>query len=365
MSHGAQTARPHLDTFASVSLVVLASCAVGGLLWIGRAALVPVAFAMLLALVLSAPVEALHRHGISRGIAAIVVLLSLLLVAGLTLNAIWAPARAWLASVPQTIELVERRMGPVAGALENLVSETASGTPLAPGHTREEKFALSASDTLLVATPSALIATVTVLILTLFLLTGGAAMVARIAATLSSNGQAIKVLRVVEHVRSEVARYYVTVALINVGLGAATTLVTAVAGLPNPLLWGTMATVFNFVPYAGSASTLVVLSFVSLGTFESVGRVIAMIASFLVLVTIEGQIVEPLLIGRRLKLSPIVVFLALWFGGWFWGIAGMILALPGLVALKIVAEHSADGRVLVELLSPSPRRRSRPVQPTA
>ena len=100
-------------------------------------------------------------------------------------------------------------------------------------------------------------------------------------------------------------------------------------------------------------------------TFDSVGRVLALVVSFLILVTIEGQIVEPLLIGKRLKLSPIVVFLALWFGGWFWGVAGIFLAIPMLVALKVVAEQSKNGRVVVELLSPTPRRRFKALTPVA
>jgi predicted PurR-regulated permease PerM len=93
--------------------------------------------------------------------------------------------------------------------------------------------------------------------------------------------------------------------------------------------------------------------------------VFAVATSFLILVTIEGQIIEPLLIGRRLKLSPTIVFLCLWFGGWFWGIAGIILAIPALVALKVVAEQSKskNGRILFELLSPSSRKKSQFVPP--
>ena len=80
-------------------------------------------------------------------------------------------------------------------------------------------------------------------------------------------------------------------------------------------------------------------------------------ATYLGLATIEGQIVQPLLVGRRLELNPIIVFLALWFGGWFWGIAGIVIAVPCLVALKVAAEHSVRGTPLVEFLSPSPAKR--------
>jgi predicted PurR-regulated permease PerM len=99
---------------------------------------------------------------------------------------------------------------------------------------------------------------------------------------------------------------------------------------------------------------LVIVAFVS---FDGVGRVLAVGATYLGIATIEGQIVQPLLVGHRLDLSPIIVFLALWFGGWFWGIAGVVLAVPSLVALKVVAEHSKQGTPLVAFLSPSMAKR--------
>jgi predicted PurR-regulated permease PerM len=80
----------------------------------------------------------------------------------------------------------------------------------------------------------------------------------------------------------------------------------------------------------------------------------------LALATIEGQLVQPLLVGQRLELNPIIVFLALWFGGWFWAIPGIILAIPSLVALKVVAEHSEGGAPLVEFLSPGKAKRFKP-----
>ena len=78
-------------------------------------------------------------------------------------------------------------------------------------------------------------------------------------------------------------------------------------------------------------------------------------ASYLALTTIEGQVVQPLVVGRRLELNPMIVFLALWCGGSFWGIAGIVIAVPALVALKVIAEHSVNGKPLIEFLSPNDR----------
>jgi predicted PurR-regulated permease PerM len=75
--------------------------------------------------------------------------------------------------------------------------------------------------------------------------------------------------------------------------------------------------------------------------------------TYVLLAGIEGQIVQPLLVGRRLAVNPLLIFLALWFGGLFWGIAGVILATPTLVALKVVAEHARSGKTMMEFLGPN------------
>lgn len=350
--------RSPLEQLGSLALVLFAAGGVAVVLYVGRAVFVPIAFAVLFALVLSRPVEALHRRGLARGLAAALMLLIILTVVGVTLRLVWSPARQWVASIPHTVKVLENTFGPVAQAVERRLEdgspETAVGarpTPLM------EQVEVRASGMMLVATPQLAADTVTIVILTLFLVAGGAPMAARLASTLISSRKSTKALHILEAVRSEVARYYATIAIINVGLGAATTLMTWLLGLPDPLLWGTIAAVLNFLPYIGSTITLLVLSIISTVTFASLTHVLAVAASFLVLITIEGQVVEPLLLGRRLKLSPTVVLLAFWFGGWFWGVPGIVLVMPLLVTLKVVAEHVPNGKIVVELLSPAPPRR--------
>jgi len=104
--------------------------------------------------------------------------------------------------------------------------------------------------------------------------------------------------------------------------------------MPNPLLWGVVAFVLNYVPYAGSAATLVLLTVVALVSFDGLGKPFAVAGCYLLLTTIEGQFVQPILVGRRLDVSPLVVILCLWLGGWLWGIAGVALAVPLLLTAK-------------------------------
>jgi predicted PurR-regulated permease PerM len=197
------------------------------------------------------------------------------------------------------------------------------------------------------------------LALTLLLLAAGPEALARMTAAFAADWHAVQVLRVIDSIRLEVGRYYGTLALINIGFGLVTALTMGLLGMPNPMLWGALAGVLNFVPYLGCATTFAVLTVVSLVTFDQLTHTLMVSASFLALAAIEGHIIEPIFIGRRLDLNPIVVLVALWVGGWMWGIAGMVFALPGLVAAKVAAAHSSRGRRLVRLLSPRRRRAHR------
>jgi predicted PurR-regulated permease PerM len=209
---------------------------------------------------------------------------------------------------------------------------------------------------------SVLVSGVAVIVVMLFTLAGGPPMLARMTASLAKDLKSSHMLKVIGAVRTEVSRYYVSIALINAGLGVGTTIITMLLGMPNPLLWGAIAALLNFVPYVGPAITLVLLTIVAFVTFQNIGHVAAVAGSFLALATIEGQFIQPLVVGRRLELNPIIVFLALWFWGWFWGIPGIIIAVPSLISLKVIAEHSKNGKPLEEFLGRTPKPVLKPGQ---
>jgi predicted PurR-regulated permease PerM len=123
-----------------------------------------------------------------------------------------------------------------------------------------------------------------------------------------------------------------------------------------------IAALLNFIPYLGPAATILILGGAALGTFDELGRALAVPGCFVVLHLIEGQIVQPLTVGRRLKVNALVILLAVWFGFWFWGIPGVLLAVPALVALKIAAEHEPSWRIARNFLAPNENRRPRPLE---
>jgi predicted PurR-regulated permease PerM len=338
---------------------VLVAGAAGVLLYVGHAAFIPVALALLAALVLSGPVELMHRLGLPRSLGALLVMLLLIGAAAGLLDFLSEPAQHWFEEAPHTVRVIAKKIRPLAQVIAKVddLRNSADNIGLA-GHAAPAAAPASgalppsAPALLLDVTRGVVLSTTTVLILTLFLLAGGPPMLARMTSALVSDLQLAHIIGVIEKVRREVGRFYVTTTLINVGLGLASGCVMMWCGMPNPFLWGTVAAALNFVPYAGPAAALILLTSVAFVSFDGFAQVVVVAGSFLALIAIEGQVIQPLLVGRRLKLNPMLVFLALWFGGLFWGIAGVVLATPTLAALKVIAENSARGGPLVDFLSP-------------
>ena len=331
----------------------------GAVLYLAHAAFVPVVLAFLFGLILSSPVEALHKLGVPRGLSSLFILIvAFAIIAGLG-ALLWNPAQEWYASAPHSLSVIQKKVRPIARLMshvEELTSKVgAMGAAKKPG-VPEPTIAVdqgNAPSAALAVVRDSAIGLATVVILTLFLLAGGPPMVARMTAAFFDHLKANHVLRTIEKVRAEVGHYYVTTALINLGLGVATTLVMMAWGMPTPYVWGALAALLNFIPYAGSATTLLSLSLVALVSFDGLGHALGVSLSYAGLAAIEGQIVQPLLVGRRLEVNPLLIFLGLWFGGLFWGIAGVILATPMLVALKVIAENSVDGKSMMQFLGPN------------
>jgi predicted PurR-regulated permease PerM len=349
-SQSAARARPHQPL--SRPLWILAACALLMGLRASREALIPLILAILLSLMLSPLVEGLRRVRIPRGVSAtLLLLLGGIALAG-SIDALWAPAQDWIQGAPRVMREIEHKVRP-ARVIVQRMNELAARAAAITGSEVEGGRAASGAAAAPVTALELLAETgwvaggvVTVGVLTLLLLSAGPLTLARMMAAFGGNLQAVHVLKTIDAVRVEVGRYYGTLALINLSLGSATALIMWLLHMPNPVLWGAMAAVLNFIPYAGSAVTLLVLSVVALVSFDSIAHALLVPASYLAIATVEGQIVEPVFFGRRLDINPIVIFVTLWFGGWLWGIAGVMFALPVLLAIKVAAARSGAGAVL-------------------
>jgi predicted PurR-regulated permease PerM len=339
-------------------LWVLALCAVLAMLRVGRDALVPLALAVLIALMLSGVVEGLRRIRVPRGLSALVLLMIIAVAVAGVVDMIWTPAQQWIQSAPRVMRTIEHRVRPAQSLMRRIdaLAKRASALASPDGNPVVTPVANPGASVttveVLAGTGWLLGATLAVMALTLLLLAAGPPTLARMTAALSGDLHAVHALRIIDAIRLEVGRYYGTLALINLGFGTVTAISMSLLGMPNPILWGAVAGALNFIPYLGPATTLAILTLVALVTFDSTTHVLMVATSYLALAAVEGHIVEPVFLGRRLDLNPIVVFVALWIGGWLWGVPGVVVALPVLVATKVAASHSRRGEMLVGFLSP-------------
>jgi predicted PurR-regulated permease PerM len=323
---------------------IIAICCLVAALRLGREALIPLGLALLVAFVLSGAVEGLRRLHVPRALSAAVLLALLAAALGATVDLIATPAQQWMQSAPKVLRTIERRARPAQSVLrrvediakraELLATAGSTASADAQASTPAAPAGLTPLDIFL-ATGWAAVGVVTVMAFAFLMLAAGPSALARMSCALGWNGRATQALHVIDAIRRDVGRYYGTLLLINLGYGTVMATAMWLLGMPNPALWGVVAGVLNFVPYLGPVITLAIVSVVALVTFASTAHVALVAACFLALAAVEGHIVEPVFLGRRLDLSPITVLFALWTGGWLWGVAGMVLALPMLLATKV------------------------------
>jgi predicted PurR-regulated permease PerM len=339
--------------------------AIGVLLYVAHVAFIPVALALLFGLILSAPVEALHKRRVPRSLSAALILVIALSALGGIVVLLWTPGQEWFAKAPQTMIAIKQKASPIVRFMSHVDALRKNADNIgAQGHTPAPAPAPAApaesAPALIVDVGASMIAGVLCfVIVTLFLLTGGPPMMARMTAAFGDNLKASYVLNIIEKVRGEVGHFYMTTTLINIALGALTGTAMWLWGMPTPFLWGALAAALNYIPYAGPGTTLLLIVVVAAVSFNNLGHVLGPAGTYIIIAMIEGQVAQPLLVGRRMEVNPLLIFLGLWFGGLFWGIAGIILATPTLVALKVVAENSKSGKPMMEFLGPndqSPRR---------
>ena len=142
-----------------------------------------------------------------------------------------------------------------------------------------------------------------------------------------------------EDVQATMSRFLQVSAMIYLCLGTLTAAAMYILDMPNPLLFGALAAVLGFIPYLGPVIVLGFISVVSLLNFDNWFGILAPPMAYFLLTAVEGYFITPAILGRRLKLSPIAVFLSMLLWTWVWGIAGALLSVPILVLIIVLTRH--------------------------
>ena len=336
------------------SLVVLTIIAVATVCYFAQAVIAPTLLALLLSLLLAPLVGQAQRLRVPRVAASGLVVLIGVALCVAAIVALAQPAREWVTQAPTTIKSVQHRLSSWRGPMQEAKKATDTIEGLTKEDTRGQQVVVQEPSTGLgsvLSNASKIIEGIAVVVLLVFFfLSSGDNFLRRlveIAPTLTEKRTVVAIAREIE---TEMSRYLLTITAINFGLGCATAVATAVLQVPNPLLWGALAFVLNFAPYVGAAITGLTLALVGFSTFDSMPHALAVPGAFFLFAFIEGQLVTPTIIGRRLALNPVVVFIWLLVWGALWGIIGLLLAGPLLACFRIVCQHTEALRPIYVLI---------------
>jgi predicted PurR-regulated permease PerM len=313
-------------------------------LYFARAFFMPVMVAFLLALTLTPIVRFLRKRGIPEVVSATLLVLFSIFVfvsAGYLLS---GPVIDLINNSYSIGQQLTERLAPFKRPLERVMDlahqlEALTETSQEPGVQRvavaPSGFLSTAASNILEAGTSITI----VFVLSLFLLASGTLFYEKIVQSFTSMTQKKRALRVVYDVESEISHYLLTVAVINAGLGTVIGLGLWGLGMPNPLVWGATAALLNFLPYVGALMTILLVAVIALISFDTIAYALLAPAFVMLCDIVEGQFVTPMVVGRRLEINAVAIFIAIAFWSWLWGFVGALMAVPLLVVIKVFCDH--------------------------
>lgn len=333
-------------------------------LYVAKPVLLPVAIALLLALVLRPAVTGLRRVWVPKPLGAALLLVAVVAGFGYAVWALREPAKGWIEEAPRSLARLERKLGELQQPMEKVtaaaekVEEMAGGGEAGPRQVEiQEPGMVETALSGLWHFGAALLVT---LVLVYLLLVYDDVLLGRVVAVLPRLRDKRRAVVIARELEQQMSRYLLTVTMINLAEGAAVGAAMHLLGMPNPWLWGAMATVVNFVPYLGAMVGIGVVAIVAVLSLEPLGYAFLAPASYAAINFIEGMVISPIVLGRRFELNPVVVFVWLFGWAWIWGIGGALLAVPMLAMLKIVADRVPRLAALGELLGGEPKAAAEP-----
>lgn len=172
-----------------------------------------------------------------------------------------------------------------------------------------------------------------------FLLSSGDLMYLKIVQSFDRMGEKRTAYQALRAIEDRLGAYLGAITLINAGLSIAVGLVMWAWGMPSPVLFAVSAFLLNYIPYIGPAIGVIMAVLVGVFVFDDMFTPLMVGLSYLALTSIEGQLITPYFVSRKLQLNTVVVFLTVALWAWLWSVLGMIVAVPLLVVIRVLADH--------------------------
>jgi len=343
----------------TTAIVVLAVAAAAAGLYFGRGFFVPIVFAMMLNALLRPVVRRLERLRLPTGWAAAIVVLAIIGLLGGAGFALSAPLQYWIQEAPGRFSAAGEKLDRIRKPFEQ-VTEVAAKIEHAtqPPTTQPAKEVVPApasgaprlADRFVGVTTKLVTGLVEVLLLLYLLLAAGDLFVRKLIKIIPLWQDKKAAEDVVEQSQHAVMRYLLIMLTINTGQGLIVGLVMWWLKMPSPLLWGLFTIVLEFIPYLGATVMVGLLAIIAFATFDNMSHILAAPGSYLLITTLQNNVVSPLLYGQHLKLNPVAVLIGVLLWWFLWGIPGAFLAVPIIATIKIIADHSETLAPVGELL---------------
>ena len=239
---------------------------------------------------------------------------------------------------------IRANLGPIIDIysdLEHFIDDTVAALARSSSHTGARVTLESPNSLFDLVTSSAPVAIIQVffaVLLIYFFLSGWTRMRRRTITNRNTFSSAMTTARVIQGMIDMTSTYLATITVINFTLGCLVALVLWLFGMPSPVMWGGLVAILNYIPYLGPIVGAVLLGFGGLMTFADPWYAFAPAAMFIGVHLFEANLVTPLLVGRRLTISPLLILVSLSYWGWVWGAVGALLAVPILIIVKTILD---------------------------
>ena len=305
---------------------------------LARAMLLPATSAFVIGLMLGPLSARAKAYGIPSLITAIVLWLLVVVVFYGVIILLSAPALDWIGKAPEIGRIIKEKLQVLEQPLSALQDLRNAILPQGENSRFGFDIANFVQPALIVVTPA--IGQIFIFFGTLFFFLLGRARLRHVIVILFENHDSrLRTLKIINDVERNLTNYLSVVAVINFVVGLGACLIAYFIGLPNPIAWGVLAFILNFIPYIGALIMEVVLLAVGLVTFPTLIQALIAPVLYFGFTTLEGHFITPSIMGRRLALNPLTVFLALIFWTWLWGPIGAFLAVPLLIVALVAINH--------------------------